>query len=844
MKPVRRTHVRLVLAALLLLGVLQSTTPATAQQVGSACSPANKVIYPTYFAGTSNAYVCDGAHLVLLESDTAVPLQKGIGTASPQATLDVNGEVRVGNTGLVCSATTTGAMRYNSVNLDVEYCNGTSWGGGGGAAAISALTAATAMNTIDNVGLAQNWSWNSLAGGNGLALSSNGTAALTGQSLLNLSLSGVNATGTQTTYDAYLSNAHTGTSTNVGLYASATGGSNNYAAIFAKGNVGIGTATPTSPLHINLDGTVTAPPGNWTGENISFNQAAGQNLGTLAGLYVGLHNISQAATTADLFGLEVNNDIEMMTLNRGVGLELDSVYTVANATNYYGIYYGQTNGGWASFDVDGATVTNNYGMRLEGSETDNTGTITNNYGIYLGAPCTGNICMGSAGSSIANSYGLYLENMDGSVTGATNAYAIYSAGGKSYFAGAVGIGTTSPAAGMTLGVNGNVGAVSYCDISGANCIVPGSSSASWSGLTNPTAALTLTMGANTSSFTYNAATGAAVNLFNLADTNGNTGTGYLLNLATGTGSALKPFHVSINGGAKDALTVLANGNVGIGTATPAVTMQLYAGAGDAYTHVFEVGDGTHGAAMANASPSGGYIPLFGGEPENAADYTALASLIPTGTDSGTVPALQLASETVTGAVLSTRPVLGIYNGSGNAPLALILPNGNFGIGTTTPQATLDVSNSSGSALRVAPTASEVDYLQITGGISGTPGVATLSAQGSDADVSLALVPQGGGIVNVNGHIETHGTAPTITACGTSPSVTGNDNTMMIAVGTGTVTACTITFNHYWQHIPICNVVASYNATGYVSGSSNNFITIKLSANGGGQFVGVNCRGWN
>lgn len=63
-------------------------------------------------------------------------------------------------------------------------------------------------------------------------LTSTGTGALTGQKGLNISLSGANGTGAQTTYGAYLSNTKTGTSTNVGLYAEATGGSTNYAAQF------------------------------------------------------------------------------------------------------------------------------------------------------------------------------------------------------------------------------------------------------------------------------------------------------------------------------------------------------------------------------------------------------------------------------------------------------------------------------------------------------------------------------------------------------------------------------------------------------------------------------------
>lgn len=51
----------------------------------------------------------------------------GIGTTDPKAKLDVSGEVRTGNSGLACSATTEGAQRYNSTDKVMEYCNGTVW---------------------------------------------------------------------------------------------------------------------------------------------------------------------------------------------------------------------------------------------------------------------------------------------------------------------------------------------------------------------------------------------------------------------------------------------------------------------------------------------------------------------------------------------------------------------------------------------------------------------------------------------------------------------------------------------------------------------------------------------
>ena len=46
---------------------------------------------------------------------------------TPASTLDVRGEVQLGNTGAACAAGTAGAMRYNSGTSTMEYCNGTAW---------------------------------------------------------------------------------------------------------------------------------------------------------------------------------------------------------------------------------------------------------------------------------------------------------------------------------------------------------------------------------------------------------------------------------------------------------------------------------------------------------------------------------------------------------------------------------------------------------------------------------------------------------------------------------------------------------------------------------------------
>ena len=100
----------------------------------------------------------------------------------------------------------------------------------GGAVALSAITAATGSNTINNGANTQTWQFNSLTSNTGLVLSSNSTAAASNlQTILSVEQSGANATSTQTTYGAIFSNTKTGTtSTNIAGYFSASGGTTNY----------------------------------------------------------------------------------------------------------------------------------------------------------------------------------------------------------------------------------------------------------------------------------------------------------------------------------------------------------------------------------------------------------------------------------------------------------------------------------------------------------------------------------------------------------------------------------------------------------------------------------------
>lgn len=54
----------------------------------------------------------------------------GIGTVAPQSTLDVQGEIRIGNTNVVCTSSNAGALRYVQVAAgsgELQLCSGSAW---------------------------------------------------------------------------------------------------------------------------------------------------------------------------------------------------------------------------------------------------------------------------------------------------------------------------------------------------------------------------------------------------------------------------------------------------------------------------------------------------------------------------------------------------------------------------------------------------------------------------------------------------------------------------------------------------------------------------------------------
>lgn len=157
---------------------------------------------------------------------SVVPVNAWIGTNSTdhfQIATDAIVRLKVPSNGILRSSGSANKyLMMDTVTKLMYYGDG----GGSSSTAISALTAATASNTIDNGAFLQEWQWNTLAGTSGLKLSSTSTAATgNAQRLFEASLSGTSVTANQITVSGYFGNSHAGSlSVNRGVQVNVSGG--------------------------------------------------------------------------------------------------------------------------------------------------------------------------------------------------------------------------------------------------------------------------------------------------------------------------------------------------------------------------------------------------------------------------------------------------------------------------------------------------------------------------------------------------------------------------------------------------------------------------------------------
>ncbi len=410
----------------------------------------------------------------------------------------------------------------------------------------------------------------------------------------------------------------------------------------SSGNVGIGTTNPSYKLDIVSDGSNnannTTTGGSFGSGRIADNQSLVIRHKTDKGISGAtfptqiIQNSTQSnslelystGSTPIVFGTQ---SLERLRVNSAGDISVGSSTTYGNFSvnalrytidrhafeDWSLLNTTDTNLGYSSFDAK-STMTNsqdqnhmvayqarniyngsaNLTDRFVGFHsfptTSGSGNITNVYGVKIDD-------MTGAGT-VTNNYGLYIGN---TVKGTSNNYSIYSNGGTSYFAGNVGIGTTSPNAKLQVLDSTNV--------------------STFTGVQNQ--GLAINGGAVSASGNY------SLLGFRTSDS-GYTGKNVAQIGAklTSSGSYLQfgTSNLFSSGITNTAMTIDYSGNVGIGTTTPSSMLHLYGSTAGTSTLEIErnmtAGQGESRIHYRNAlhdvysrlySPDAGATGLFGFE---------------------------------------------------------------------------------------------------------------------------------------------------------------------------------------------------------------------------------------
>jgi hypothetical protein len=313
----------------------------------------------------------------------------GIGTTSPNTTLQVNGSIMM-STG-TCGSSTAGSIQWNGSAL--QYCNGSTW-----------TTLAAGIGGSGTTNYLARWTPNGTTLGIG-ATYDNGTDVGIGTT--------VPLSPLETSAGNNTSNVYTTTLANVAF------------SIYGTNTLNVSNITSLGgSTGGNVDDVIFTPA------------AASSSLVTARLSHAYIPAASSYGTTSSLYGdVSEAETYASSALGSMYGVQgIARTYGTGTITNAYG---GNFTAGATSNSNQTVTVSNSYGVYSSSPNTTTGGTIDYQYGVYATASNSG---------TVQNGYGVYITGFATGGTHSNTPFDVYAAdsGTYNYFAGNVGIGTTVP----------------------------------------------------------------------------------------------------------------------------------------------------------------------------------------------------------------------------------------------------------------------------------------------------------------------------------------------------------------------------------------------------------------